>query len=75
LTERIRIIRRLDFINPERIAAAFEEHQKIIEMLLARKADSAEMLMKAHINASRTEIRHITLHRLALAASGERNAG
>jgi DNA-binding GntR family transcriptional regulator len=69
LTERIRIIRRLDFINPARIAAAFEEHQKILEMLLARKAGSAEMLIKAHICASRTEIRHITLHRLALASS------
>jgi DNA-binding GntR family transcriptional regulator len=75
LTERIRIIRRLDFIDPQRIATAFDEHEKIIEMLVARKADSAEMLMKAHISASRTEIRHITLHRLALAASGERNTG
>jgi DNA-binding GntR family transcriptional regulator len=72
LTERIRIIRRLDFIDPERISAAFDEHEKILEMLLARKADSAAMLMKAHISASRTEIRHITLHRLALASpSGE----
>jgi DNA-binding GntR family transcriptional regulator len=75
LTERIRIIRRLDFINPERIAAAFDEHEKIIEMLLARKPDSAEMQVQAHISASRTEIRHITLHHLALAAPGERNAG
>lgn len=69
LTERIRIIRRLDFIDPKRIAAAFDEHKKILEMLLGRKADHAEMLMKAHIGASRTEIRHITLHRLALASS------
>jgi len=69
LTERIRIIRRLDFINPERIAAAFDEHGKILDMLTARKAQSAEMLMRAHIDASRTEIRHITLHRLALASS------
>jgi DNA-binding GntR family transcriptional regulator len=69
LTERIRIIRRLDFINPERIAATYDEHAKILEMLLGRKAESAEMLIKAHINESRTEIRHITLHRLALAAA------
>jgi DNA-binding GntR family transcriptional regulator len=69
LTERIRIIRRLDFINPDRIAAAFEEHGKILEMLAARKIESAEMLINAHIAASRTEIRHITLHRLALASS------
>jgi DNA-binding GntR family transcriptional regulator len=74
LTDRIRIIRRLDFIDPERIAAAFEEHAKILSMLTARKAQSAEMLMRAHINASRTEIRHITLHRLALASPGIRQS-
>ncbi len=76
LTERIRIIRRLDFINPERIAAAYEQHAKILELLLARKADGAEMLIRAHINESRTEIRQITLHRLALAAATrDRDAG
>jgi DNA-binding GntR family transcriptional regulator len=74
LTDRIRIIRRLDFINPDRIAAAFDEHGKILEMLLARKADSAEMLLRAHIQASRTEIRHITLHRLVLALPAQRQA-
>ena len=69
LTERIRIIRRLDFINPDRIAAAYDEHGQILHMLAARKAASAEILIKAHISTSRTEIRHITLHRLALATS------
>jgi DNA-binding GntR family transcriptional regulator len=74
LTERIRIIRRLDFINPERIEAAYNEHRKILETLLARKAASAEMLVKAHIDTSRAEIRHITLHRLSLAASRDGHA-
>lgn len=68
LTERIRIIRRLDFIEPARIGAAFDEHEKILAALLARKAGDAEMLVRAHIGASRAEIRHITLHRLSLAA-------
>jgi DNA-binding GntR family transcriptional regulator len=74
LTERIRIIRRLDFVDPARIEAAFEEHKKILEMLLARKAASAEILMRAHIGSSRTEIRHITLHRLALAGARRERA-
>jgi DNA-binding GntR family transcriptional regulator len=69
LAEHIRVIRRLDFINPSRIAAAFEEHGKILGALMARQADKAEMLMRAHIGASRMEIRHITLHRLSLAAA------
>ena len=68
LTERIRIIRRLDFIEPARIKAAFDEHDKILGALLARRAGDAEMLIRAHISASRAEIRHITLHRLSLAA-------
>lgn len=67
LTERIRIIRRLDFIDESRIKAAFDEHDKILGALLARKAGDAEMLIRAHIGASRAEIRHLTLHRLSLA--------
>jgi DNA-binding GntR family transcriptional regulator len=74
LTERIRIIRRLDFIEPARIRAAFEEHYKILGALLSRKVGEAEMLINAHIGASRAEIRHITLHRLALAAEQGANA-
>lgn len=74
LTERIRIIRRLDFIEPARIRAAFDEHYKILGALLARKVGEAEMLIDAHISASRAEIRHITLHRLSLAAQQGANA-
>ena len=70
LTERIRIIRRLDFIEPARIKDAYDEHDKILGALLARKAGDAEMLIKAHIGASRAEIRHITLHRLSMVAQG-----
>lgn len=68
LTERIRIIRRLDFIEPARIRAAFDEHDKILRALLARRAGDAEMLIRAHIAASRAELRHMTLHRLSLAS-------
>lgn len=68
LTERIRIIRRLDFIEPGRIKAAYDEHDKILGALLARRSADAEMYIRAHIESSRAEIRHITLHRLALAA-------
>lgn len=64
LTELIRIIRRLDFVDPVRIEAAFEEHIKILNAVTCRRADQAEMLIRAHISASRTEIRQITLHKL-----------
>ena len=68
ITERIRVIRRLDFIAPARIAAAFDEHAKLLRAMFARKTERAELLLKAHIDASRAEIRHLTLHRLAEAA-------
>lgn len=64
LTELIRIIRRLDFVEPVRIKAAFEEHIKILNAVTSRRAQLAEMLLRAHISASRTEIRQITLHKL-----------
>jgi DNA-binding GntR family transcriptional regulator len=69
LAEHIRMIRRLDFVNPSRIETTFVEHAKILDLLIARKADRAELLMRAHIGASRAEIKHITLHRLSLAAA------
>jgi DNA-binding GntR family transcriptional regulator len=69
LTERIRIIRRLDFVSEERIEEAFSEHVQLLDALIARRADEAERLIRAHIGASLTEIKHITLHRLSLAAA------
>lgn len=74
LTERIRIVRRLDFIEPARIKAAFDEHDKILAAILGRRAGDAEMLIKAHIDASRAEIRHLSLHRLALATERGRQS-
>jgi DNA-binding GntR family transcriptional regulator len=74
LTERIRIIRRLDFVEPARIKAAFDEHDKILKALLTRRVGDAELLIRAHIEASRAEIRHITLHRLSLASQSHTTA-
>ena len=65
LTDRIRIIRRLDFADPARIAATFDEHGAILSCLLARDAVGAESLIRDHIGGSRAAIRTITLQRLA----------
>jgi len=69
LTERIRIIRRLDFIAPQRIACAFEEHALILHALLARSTAEARRLVQLHIDGSRAEISRLTLQRLSLATS------
>jgi DNA-binding GntR family transcriptional regulator len=67
VTERIRIIRRLDFLKQMRIDATYDEHAKILRAILARKADRADLLLRAHIQASQVEVRKITLHQVFLA--------
>lgn len=67
ITERIRIVRRLDFTQPERIERTYEEHGAILRAVLARKARRAGELLRAHIEASELEVRKISLLRLQLA--------
>ncbi len=64
ITERIRIIRRLDFTQPERIANTYDEHAQILRAIIKRRTDQASLLLRAHIEASKSVVRSITLHRL-----------
>ncbi len=64
LTEKLRIIRRLDFTQAERVDATYDEHAKLLQLLLRRKFVECNMLLKSHIQASKLEVRKITLHRL-----------
>ncbi len=67
VTERIRVIRRLDFTQQPRIAATYEEHGKILRAIQRKRGDQAAMLLRAHIQASQAEVRKITLHQVHLA--------
>jgi DNA-binding GntR family transcriptional regulator len=64
VTERIRIIRRLDFTKAPRIDATYQEHAKILRAIAQRRADQAVMLLRTHVEASKAEVRKITLHML-----------
>ena len=64
VSERIRIIRRLDFTQQERIDSTYEEHGAIVRSLTDRKLEQARLLLKSHIEASKAVVRQITLHRL-----------
>jgi DNA-binding GntR family transcriptional regulator len=64
VTERIRIIRRLDFSKAPRIEATYAEHAKILRAVLQRRADQAVLLLRTHVEASKAEVRKITLHML-----------
>lgn len=70
VTERIRIIRRLDFTRTARIDATYDEHAKILKAIQRKRADQADLLIRAHIEASQAEVRKITLHQVHLARSG-----
>ena len=64
VTERIRIVRRLDFTRDDRIEATYAEHAKILRAIIQRKPDPAQLLLRAHIDQSKAEVRKITLHTL-----------
>jgi len=64
LTEKIRIIRRLDFTAGDRIETTYQEHAKILQLLLQRKFVEVSMQLRSHIEQSKLEVRKITLHRL-----------
>ena len=64
VTDRIRIVRRLDFTRGDRIEATYAEHAKILRAVMQRKPDQARLLLASHIEQSKTEVRKITLHTL-----------
>ena len=67
LTDRIRIIRRLDFTQQSRIGATYEEHGQILTAVRQQRAGQAVLLLRAHIETSQVEVRKITLHQMYLA--------
>jgi len=72
VTERIRILRRLDFSSAGRVACTYDEHGAILGAILARQPDQAAMLLRDHVEASKTKVRNITLHRLYTARDQRR---
>ena len=64
ITERLRIIRRIDFTQAPRIEATYKEHGKILRAIIKRRTLEAQRLLQAHILESQTEVQKITLHML-----------
>ena len=74
VTERIRIVRRLDFTQPHRVAKTYDEHAQILRAIIRRRADEATRLLRSHVGESKAEVRKITVHRLATARTTPQNA-
>jgi DNA-binding GntR family transcriptional regulator len=67
VTERIRIVRRLDFLKPHRTAATYDEHAAILHLIERGKQTEARIMLSAHITQSKLEVRKITLSMLTSA--------
>jgi DNA-binding GntR family transcriptional regulator len=64
LTEKIRIIRRLDFTQESRVEATYNEHAAILRAILQHRTEEAQTRLSHHIAVSKAEVRKITLHML-----------
>lgn len=69
ITNRIRIIRRLDFTQRPRIHATYDEHAGILEAMIAARTEQTAARLRTHIECSQMEVRKITLHQLQAARS------
>lgn len=64
ITERLRIVRRLDFTKSARIDVTYDEHAAILRRLQAGRTSEAQRLLRTHIEASQAEVHKITLSML-----------
>ena len=61
ITEHIRLVRRLDFIKPERVDATYDEHSNILNLIFAGEVEQVSAGLQGHILISKTQSRAITL--------------
>ncbi len=64
VTDRIQIVRRLDFTQPSRIAATYQEHASMLDALRRGGFLEAADQLATHIECSRVEARKLTLLKL-----------
>lgn len=70
VNERIRTVRMVDFLTPDRVRSTIEEHLGIARALLAGDLVSAERLLLGHVDGSQTVVEQRVsgaIHRMATA--------
>ncbi len=65
INDHIRVIRRVDFHDPERVARTYKEHNEILSALLNREVVKVRTLIKHHIQRSEQFAQTLTLTQLA----------
>ncbi|PSF08340.1 GntR family transcriptional regulator [Marinobacter halophilus] len=73
ITDRLRIIRRLDFTRDDRVDATYVEHAQILDALKSGHAAEAADKLTTHIRASQKAVREITMERIKEAAEAHRS--
>ena len=56
----------------DRVQSTYDEHGQILRAVIRRRADQAVLLLRSHIEASKSEVRKLTLHNLYLAKKPSR---
>jgi DNA-binding GntR family transcriptional regulator len=64
VTDRIRVVRRLDLVYGNCIDETYEEHATILAAIRAGDTEVALACITQHIQGSRSEVRKLTVHRL-----------
>jgi len=73
ITDRLRIIRRLDFTRDDRVDATYLEHAQILDALRSGHASDAADQLTRHIRSSQQAVREITMERIKEAAEAHRD--
>ncbi len=74
ISDRLQIIRRLDFTRNDRIDATYTEHAEILEALKNGDAQTASDKLARHIRISQQAVKEITMERIREAAKAKRRA-
>ena len=64
VTDRIRVVRRLDLVYGDCIDETYEEHAAILAAIRAGDTNAALDCIARHIHGSQAEVRKLTVHRL-----------
>ncbi|BES70001.1 GntR family transcriptional regulator [Marinobacter nanhaiticus D15-8W] len=72
ITERLRIIRRLDFTRADRVDATYEEHAEILDALANNNPAEAAAKLTAHIRSSQMAVSEITMEKIREAAEAHK---
>ncbi|MEX0604982.1 MAG: GntR family transcriptional regulator [Marinobacter sp.] len=68
VTDRLRIIRRLDFTRADRVDATYNEHAEILDAISNNQPGAAAEKLTAHIRTSQAAVREITMEKIREAA-------